>query len=72
MTRLPMTQVLRDRLRQINDARVAEDLIYLESWELVPLPGSAAALRIVQLRRANPVLAAAIRAELRDRHRAPG
>ena len=62
-----MTKVLRDVLRQTDDARLAEDLIYLESWEHAPQPGSVAALRVAQLRRANPALAAAIRAELRGR-----
>lgn len=46
------------------DRACAEDLLFLERWELCPLPGPAAALRVAQLRRANPDLAAAIRAEL--------
>jgi hypothetical protein len=64
MTRRPITNALRDALRKITDRRCAEDLIFLEAWERAPMAGSAAALRIVQLRRANPTLAAAIRAEL--------
>jgi hypothetical protein len=40
------------------------DLLFLEQWELRPSPGAAAALRVIQLRRANPDLAAEIRAEL--------
>jgi hypothetical protein len=38
--------------------------LFLERWEICPLPGSAAALRVSQIRRANPELAAAIRSEL--------
>ena len=47
-----------------HDRARAEDLLFLERWELCPQPGPAAALRIAQIRRANPDLAAAIRAEL--------
>ncbi len=64
MNNRPVTNALREALSQTLDQRCAEDLIYLESWEREPMPGVAAALRILQLRRANPHLAAAIRAEL--------
>jgi hypothetical protein len=67
MTQLPVTNALRDVLRDAQDSRLVDDLIYLETWEQAPQPGSAAALRVVQLRRANPALAAAIRAELSGR-----
>jgi hypothetical protein len=40
------------------------DLLFLERWEIAPIPGSAAALRVSQIRRANPDLVAAVRAEL--------
>lgn len=40
------------------------DLLYLEAWEMAPEPGAGPALRIHQIRRANPELAAAIRQEL--------
>lgn len=43
---------------------LAEDLLFLDAWErgLVPWPG--ALLRVRQIRRANPALAAQLRAEL--------
>jgi hypothetical protein len=56
---------LRRVLAQSADRRSAEDLLFLERWEMMPLPGAASALRVAQLRRANPVLAAEIRAELK-------
>lgn len=42
------------------------DLLFLERWEQRAVPGTAAALRAGQIRRANPILAAEIRAELRS------
>jgi len=59
------TQALRRVLPQIRDHASAADLLFLERWEMYPLPGAAAALRVVQLRRANPQLAAEIREEVR-------
>lgn len=41
------------------------DFLFLERWEQMPIPGAAAAFRAGQIRRANPALAAEIRAELR-------
>ena len=64
----PRTAALRRALVGVRDERLADDLLYLEAWEIQPAPGIAAALRICQLRRANPELAAEIRAEL-DRGR---
>ena len=46
------------------DASRLSDLVFLELWERSPIPGAAAALRINQIRRANPALAAEVRAEL--------
>ena len=48
----------------MHDVSSTSDLLFLERWELTPLPGAAAARRVGQLRRANPQLAAEIRAEL--------
>lgn len=63
----PRTEALQRVLLSVADQRRASDLIFLESWEIEPEPGAAAALRIHQLRRANPELAAEIRAELAKR-----
>ena len=42
------------------------DYLFLEAWERDPSPHAAAALRVGQIRRANPALAAEIRAELKN------
>ena len=60
----PRTAALREALALAPSEAVVRDLLYLESWEMAPEPGAGPALRINQLRRANPELAAAIRAEL--------
>ena len=60
------TDAVRRALRKVRDANSAADLIFLERWELSAIPGVAAALRASQLRRANPGLAAEIRAELKS------
>ena len=44
---------------------LSDDLWFLENWESNPAPGTAAALRVGQIRRANPVLADEIRREVR-------
>lgn len=46
--------------RLLPDSALA-DLVFLESWERDPAPGPAALRRVMQIRRANPELAAAIR-----------
>ena len=63
----PRTEALRRMLAGVRDAEVAADLRFLEAWEEMPAPGPAHALRIMQIRRANPKLAAEIRAELAAR-----
>jgi hypothetical protein len=63
----PRTEALRRTLSGVRDAAVAADLRFLEAWEEMPAPGPAHALRIMQIRRANPELAAEIRAELAAR-----
>ncbi|MCX7380612.1 MAG: hypothetical protein NT133_04135 [Alphaproteobacteria bacterium] len=67
---MPCTMALRRRLAEGTDRSFAADLLFLERWEISPAPGSGAALRVSQIRRANPELAAAIRAEIqRELHR---
>jgi hypothetical protein len=68
---VPFTATLRGVLPAVRDRASADDLLFLEHWEMCPLPGAAAALRVSQIRRANPRLAAAIRAEL-ARWQTPG
>ncbi len=61
---MPCTMALRRRMAEGMDRSFAADLLFLERWEISPAPGSGAALRVSQIRRANPELAAAIRAEV--------
>lgn len=48
---------------------LSADLWFLENWESNPAPGTAAALRVGQIRRANPQLAEEIRREILRRSR---
>jgi hypothetical protein len=61
---MPRTNALRRVLPTVRDRSSAADLLFLEHWEISPSAGAAAALRVSQIRRANPELAAAIRAEV--------
>jgi hypothetical protein len=63
----PLTLAVTRALSTLRDPASAADLLFLERWEISPLPGTAAALRVGQIRRANPALAAEIRAELARR-----
>jgi hypothetical protein len=65
----PMTMAVGRALADLHDDRAAADLLFLERWEICPLPGSASALRVHQIRRANPDLAVAIRRELSEARR---
>ncbi len=58
------TAALKRALETARDWRTAADLLFLEAWLMEPAPGAAAALRVGQIRRANPELAAEISAEL--------
>jgi hypothetical protein len=60
----PRTAAVQRVLASGQDHTMVADLLFLERWEMYPLPGSAAALRINQIRRANPELAAEVRAEV--------
>ena len=61
---MPMTAVLQNALPHIRDHSAQADLLFLERWEMAPQSGTALALRVQQIRRANPELAEAIRAEV--------
>lgn len=58
------TNALREALHDSPCAARRADLLFLEAWERAPAPSVAATLRVSQIRRANPDLAAAIRAEI--------
>ena len=60
----PCTAAVQRELQHVRDHTSHADLLFLERWERQPLPGTAAALRVGQIRRANPALAAEIRLEL--------
>ena len=63
----PLTRAVQRALSAVHDAASMADLLFLERWEISPEPSAAAALRVGQLRRANPGLAAEIRAEVAAR-----
>ena len=64
-TAITLTAAVGRALAGARDHTWQADLLFLERWEQAPIPGAAAALRINQIRRANPALVAEIRAELR-------
>lgn len=58
------TRALRRALQAVQDRAATDDLMFLEAWEMSPTFGVGAVLRVGQIRRANPALAAEIRAEV--------
>jgi hypothetical protein len=60
------TAALRRALQQAASQVLCDDLQFLEDWEADPRPEIGIVLRARQIRRANPALAAEIRAELRQ------
>lgn len=60
----PLTTVLRRALPELRDHTAQSDMLFLERWEIAPQSGTALGLRVQQIRRANPELAEAIRAEI--------
>ena len=65
----PRTSAARRALASFGDSQSASELLsadlwFLENWESNPAPGTAAALRVGQIRRANPQLAEEIRREV--------
>lgn len=63
----PITTAIRTRLHGVRDEATIDDLLFLERWEMLPSPNMGTVLRAAQIRRANPKLAAALRAELASR-----
>ena len=61
----PRTEAVRRALRVTPDESAVRDLLFLETWEIHAPGDIASTLRAGQIRRANPVLAEEIRAELR-------
>jgi hypothetical protein len=68
----PLTSAVRRAVATARDQATLADLLFLEHWEIAPIPGAAAAMRVSQIRRANPDLAAAVRAELESARRMRG
>jgi hypothetical protein len=60
------TEALQRILAQPLDGSARADYLFLEAWERDPSPQTGTTLRIGQIRRANPILAAEIRAELKN------
>ena len=61
----PFTLAVREALQGVNNSQVEADLLFLEAWEMQPSSHLGVTLRASQIRRANPLLAAAIDAELK-------
>ena len=61
----PRTETVRRALQSARNSSEAADLLFLEMWEMQSALDVAATLRAGQIRRANPALAAELRAELR-------
>jgi len=61
----PRTEAVRRALRTTPDETAIRDLLFLETWEIHAPGDIASTLRAGQIRRANPLLAEEIRAELR-------
>ncbi len=62
----PYTHAVKQALRGVNNSQIEADLLFFEAWEIHPSALLGAALRASQIRRANPGLAAAIEAELKE------
>ena len=61
----PFTRAVREALQKVKDSQAEADLLFLEAWEIRPSSHLGMTLRASQIRRANPILAAAIDAELK-------
>jgi hypothetical protein len=60
----PRTEAVRRALLATPNETAISDLLFLEAWEVQTPRDIASTLRAGQIRRANPLLAEAIRAEL--------
>ena len=61
----PFTAAVREALQGVNNSMIEADLLFLEAWEMHRSSHLGVTLRVSQIRRANPALAAAIDAELK-------
>jgi hypothetical protein len=64
--RIAYPDALHEALERYHDDSATSDLLLLMAWESQPTSNLGTVLRIAQIRRANPVLAAELRAS-RDR-----
>jgi hypothetical protein len=60
--RLARPDALLQALEKYRDHSATSDLLFLMAWEIRPTSNLGIVLRIAQIRRANPVLAAELRA----------
>jgi len=58
------TKTIARALASTHSHTASADYLFLEAWERTASPDLAGLLRVAQIRRANPELAAALRAEL--------
>ena len=63
--RQPVTRAVSLALQSMADPMARSDLLFLEEWEIRRTANPGAVLRISQIRRANPDLAAAVARELK-------
>jgi hypothetical protein len=64
--RRPITRAVISALNKAHDPRARADLLFLEEFQQGRTGTVGASLRAIQIRRANPGLAAAIDRELKD------
>ena len=69
--RFAHTDAVRRALVLVVDQAAVADLLFLEAWEEQPVSSLPALLRMRQLRRAQPALAAEVRAEVTRRRQCP-
>ncbi len=60
----PPSAAITRALANTRSHTASDDLLFLEAWERQASPDLSALLRAAQIRRANPALAAELRAEL--------